>query len=119
MTILAGKRIVVTGAGSIGPGWGNGKAAAVAFSRLGAKVLCVDRNEQVAEETADIIRTEGGEVSVLAADITSNDAGDTVLNSAQDALVGWMYCTTTSVSASKGVPPKPLMTNGLVFLISI
>ncbi len=36
---LKDKVALVTGAGSIGPGWGNGKAAAVMFAREGAKVL--------------------------------------------------------------------------------
>ncbi len=35
---------IVTGAGSVGPGWGNGKATAVLFAREGAKVLAVDIN---------------------------------------------------------------------------
>ncbi|TIL77100.1 MAG: 3-oxoacyl-ACP reductase, partial [Mesorhizobium sp.] len=39
---LDGKAVLVTGAGSMGPGWGNGKAAAVLFAREGAKVLAVD-----------------------------------------------------------------------------
>ena len=32
---LAGKTAIVTGAGSVGPGWGNGKATAVLFAREG------------------------------------------------------------------------------------
>ncbi len=36
---LQEKIALVVGAGSIGPGWGNGKAAAVLFAREGAKVL--------------------------------------------------------------------------------
>ena len=35
---LAGKVVLVIGGGSIGPGWGNGKAAAVVYAREGAKV---------------------------------------------------------------------------------
>ena len=35
---LEGKVAIVTGAGSVGPGWGNGRAAAVLFAREGAKV---------------------------------------------------------------------------------
>src|SRR3546814_7768747 len=35
---LDGKVAIVTGAGSIGPGWGNGKATAVLFGRQGARV---------------------------------------------------------------------------------
>ena len=39
---LEGKSAIVFGAGSSGPGWGNGKAAAVAYAREGACVACVD-----------------------------------------------------------------------------
>lgn len=35
---LQSKVALIVGAGSIGPGWGNGKAAAVLFAREGAKV---------------------------------------------------------------------------------
>src|ERR1700685_2583015 len=57
---LKGKVALVVGAGSIGPGWGNGKATAVAFAREGAQVFCVDRNGAAAEETLQIIAGEGG-----------------------------------------------------------
>ena len=57
---LVGKAAIVVGAGSIGPGWGNGKATAVLFAREGARVLCVDVNAVGAQETAEIIRGEGG-----------------------------------------------------------
>ncbi len=57
---LKDKVALVTGAGSIGPGWGNGKAAAALFAREGAKVLCADINLAAAEETSDIILSEGG-----------------------------------------------------------
>ena len=39
---LKDKIAIVTGAGASGPGWGNGKAAAVLFAREGAKVLAAD-----------------------------------------------------------------------------
>ena len=58
---LKDKVALVVGAGSIGPGWGNGKATAVAFAREGAKVFCADVNLAAAEETADIISSEGGD----------------------------------------------------------
>ena len=54
MDRLKGKTAIVVGAGSIGPGWGNGKATAVTFAREGAQVFCVDRNGEAAEETADV-----------------------------------------------------------------
>ncbi|HEY7610921.1 MAG TPA: SDR family NAD(P)-dependent oxidoreductase [Alphaproteobacteria bacterium] len=64
---------IVTGAGSSGPGWGNGKAAAVLFAREGAKVLCSDINEAAARETADIIEKEGGAAEVFACDVSKSD----------------------------------------------
>ena len=70
---LKDKVAVVVGAGSIGPGWGNGKATAVAFAREGAKVFCVDINLAAAEETANIITSEGGLALPFRADVTKND----------------------------------------------
>ncbi|UUP16598.1 SDR family NAD(P)-dependent oxidoreductase [Nitratireductor thuwali] len=67
---LKGKAAIVFGAGSSGPGWGNGKAAAVAFAREGARVACVDLSIDAAEETAGIIHGEGFEAIAVAADVT-------------------------------------------------
>ena len=60
MARLKGKTAIVVGAGSIGPGWGNGKATAVTFAREGAQVFCVDRNQATAQQTVDIITSEDG-----------------------------------------------------------
>ena len=68
---LEGKVAIVTGAGSSGPGVGNGKAAAVTFAREGARVLLVDAVLQRAEETLAMIVEEGGEASVFQADVTN------------------------------------------------
>ena len=67
---LRGKVAIVTGAGSRGPGLGNGKATAILFAREGARVLCVDQVGARAEETVGLIRGEGGEAAALAADVT-------------------------------------------------
>src|SRR5260370_27356931 len=67
------KVALVVGAGSVGPGWGNGKAAAVLFAREGAKVLCADVNEDAANETVQIIRQENGTANAIRADVTSHD----------------------------------------------
>jgi NAD(P)-dependent dehydrogenase (short-subunit alcohol dehydrogenase family) len=74
MERLKGKTAVVVGAGSIGPGWGNGKATAVTFAREGAQVFCVDRNGAAAEETVSIIAAEGGRATAFTAD--ASRAGD-------------------------------------------
>jgi NAD(P)-dependent dehydrogenase (short-subunit alcohol dehydrogenase family) len=68
------KVVLVSGAGSIGPGWGNGKAAAVLYAREGAKVFAVDRDAQAALETRDIIRREGGTCEAHACDVTDEAA---------------------------------------------
>ena len=52
---LKDKVAIVTGAGSVGPGWGNGKATAVLFAREGAYVFAADINLAAAEETKTII----------------------------------------------------------------
>src|ERR1700761_2756635 len=70
MERLKGKTAMVVGAGSIGPGWGNGKATAVTFAREGAQVFCVDRNGAAAEETVKIITGEGGKASAFTADVS-------------------------------------------------
>jgi NAD(P)-dependent dehydrogenase (short-subunit alcohol dehydrogenase family) len=69
---LAGKTALVVGAGSIGPGWGNGKATAALFAREGARVMCVDVNEAAAQETAQLIASEGGTAEALQADASSS-----------------------------------------------
>ncbi|MBN8996610.1 MAG: SDR family oxidoreductase [Rhizobiales bacterium] len=68
---LANKVVLVFGAGSSGPGWGNGKAAAVLYAREGAAVVAVDIARGAAEETVEIIRSEGGTGAATTADITS------------------------------------------------
>jgi NAD(P)-dependent dehydrogenase (short-subunit alcohol dehydrogenase family) len=68
---LAGKVAVVVGAGQTpGPRMGNGRATALLFAREGARVLAVDRDRESAEETARLIREEGGESAAFEADVT-------------------------------------------------
>jgi NAD(P)-dependent dehydrogenase (short-subunit alcohol dehydrogenase family) len=64
------KVAVVMGAGSIGPGWGNGKACAVLYAREGAHVVAVDVNAEAAHETRSIIEAEGGSCVAIAGDIS-------------------------------------------------
>lgn len=70
---LADKTAVVMGAGSIGAGWGNGKAISVLYSREGANVICVDHNLTAAQETAHIITENGGNAIAVRADVTVYD----------------------------------------------
>lgn len=70
---LEGRVAIVIGAGSIGPGWGNGKATAVRFAQEGARVVAVDVNLDAAQETCALIEAEGGESIACKADVTQAD----------------------------------------------
>jgi NAD(P)-dependent dehydrogenase (short-subunit alcohol dehydrogenase family) len=67
---LQGKIAIVTGAGSVGPGWGNGKATAVLFAREGAHVVAIDLKREAVEETVGIIEREGNRGEAHVADVT-------------------------------------------------
>lgn len=59
MLNLTGKVAIVTGAGSVGPGWGNGRATAVLLARQGAYVFLVDVVKDAVEQTRQTIEDEG------------------------------------------------------------
>ncbi|MBV7332071.1 SDR family oxidoreductase [Chloroflexi bacterium TSY] len=71
---LKDKVAIITGAGSVGPGWGNGKATAVLFAREGAKIFAIDLNLAAAEETKSIIEDKGGNCTVHQADVSKAEA---------------------------------------------
>lgn len=77
---LKGRVALVTGGGSVAPGWGIGKACCVAYGRAGMKVVVVDVQRAAAEETARLVREQGTEALALEADVS--DAG------AVEALAG-------------------------------
>lgn len=58
---LQGKSVIITGAGS-----GIGRAAALLFTREGAKLIAVDRTEAV-KETVDEVRKAGGVAEAMVA----------------------------------------------------
>jgi NAD(P)-dependent dehydrogenase (short-subunit alcohol dehydrogenase family) len=70
---LAGKVAVVTGAGSLGNGLGNGKAASLVFAREGAAVFAVDRTLEAAQHTVDLITADGGTAVACQADVSREE----------------------------------------------
>ncbi len=56
---LQGKVALITGAGCVGPGWGNGRAAAVMFAHEGAKVFAVDKDADSMTETVARVGNDG------------------------------------------------------------
>jgi len=68
---LQNKIAIVAGAGSVGPGWGNGRAIAVRFAEEGARVFAVDLSEQRLAETAE---KSQGEIQTHICDVTDGKA---------------------------------------------
>lgn len=83
---LDGKVAIVTGAGSIREGIGNGKAVAVQFAREGAKVFAIDINERAVAETAEMIRAEGGTVAVGIGDVSQAAECERLAGACREAL---------------------------------
>jgi NAD(P)-dependent dehydrogenase (short-subunit alcohol dehydrogenase family) len=79
-----GRRVLVAGGGSIGPGVGNGKAAAILYAREGAEVLVVDRSGAAAAETVAVIEGEGGRARAFAGDMTDATAAADAVAAASD-----------------------------------
>ncbi len=72
---LEGRVAVVIGGGQTpGETIGNGRATAILFAREGARVVVADRDAGSAEDTVEMIRSEGGEALSLAADVTIEDS---------------------------------------------
>jgi len=65
---------IVTGAGCVGPGWGNGRATAVRFAEEGARIFAVDRDLDSVAETVERVETAGAEIAVHQCDVTENAA---------------------------------------------
>jgi len=82
---LKDKVAIVTGAGSIGPGIGNGKATSVLYAREGAKVVLADYNLSAADETKKIIDGEGGECITVKADVTRSQDCKSIVDKSLEA----------------------------------
>ncbi len=76
----------ITGAGCVGPGWGNGRAAAVRFAEEGARIFAVDRDPERMEETAARVREAGGEIITRQCDVTDSKS---VLAAVDACLQAW------------------------------
>jgi NAD(P)-dependent dehydrogenase (short-subunit alcohol dehydrogenase family) len=71
---LEGKVAIVTGAGSVGPGWGNGRATAVRFAQEGARVFAVDKNLASMDETLALAEGAHGGITAVTCDVTDAKA---------------------------------------------
>ncbi len=71
---LKEKVAIVTGAGSVGPGWGNGRATAVRFAEEGARVFAVDRDNERLSETISLTKKAEKEIHTHVCDVTDGRA---------------------------------------------
>ncbi len=81
MGMLDGKAIVITGSGQ-----GIGRACIEGCARQGAHVLVNDIDADLAHETAEAIRAEGGTASACVADITQWDEAGRLIQACIDAF---------------------------------
>jgi NAD(P)-dependent dehydrogenase (short-subunit alcohol dehydrogenase family) len=90
---LEGRRVLVVGAGTRRSDdddapVGNGRAIAIAAARCGATVICADRDEEAAVETARLIEAEGGAAIVVVGDVAHEAGCGAIVEGAGDALDG-------------------------------
>jgi NAD(P)-dependent dehydrogenase (short-subunit alcohol dehydrogenase family) len=90
---LAGRRIVVVGAGQRriideDPPIGNGRAMSVLFAREGAHVACIDVNKDAADNTVAQIASEGGKAFTHVVDVSDTSAIATALEHCAKQLGG-------------------------------
>jgi NAD(P)-dependent dehydrogenase (short-subunit alcohol dehydrogenase family) len=74
MDRLKHKVALIVGAGSVGPGWGNGRACAAIFASEGAQVAAADIDKEALEQTLDLVRRDGGQIEGLLCDVTSAES---------------------------------------------
>ena len=61
---------IVSGAGCVGPGWGNGRAVAVRLAEEGARVFALDLEPARMTETVRMAGAAGARITPLACDVT-------------------------------------------------
>ncbi|MBV9843304.1 MAG: SDR family oxidoreductase [Sphingomonadaceae bacterium] len=83
---LQGRTAIVTGAGSLGAGFGTGKAIALLFASEGARVALVDLDRDRAEETRAQIAAEGGDSAVVVGSVIDAEDSLRIVAEAVEAL---------------------------------
>lgn len=74
MKRFEGKVAIVTGAGCVGSGWGNGRAMAVRLAEEGAKVLAVDRDPEKLAETLERAGVAQASIVACECDVTRSSS---------------------------------------------
>lgn len=68
------KVVIVTGAGCVGEGWGNGRAIAVGIAQEGGRVFAVDRDLERVQQTIALAGEAAERITPWACDVTRSDS---------------------------------------------
>lgn len=103
---LDGRIAIITGAGCVGPGWGNGRAACVRFAQEGARVLAVDLAREPMEETVQRVREAGGEIETHLADVTCQEDVEAAVEACRARFGGVDILINNVGGSAKGGPTE-------------
>jgi NAD(P)-dependent dehydrogenase (short-subunit alcohol dehydrogenase family) len=80
------KVAIVTGAGCVAEGWGNGRAMAVRLAQEGAKVLAVDRDMDRLQETLSLAGDAAASIQTCLCDVTDRTSVAAMVATCLDTL---------------------------------
>ncbi len=83
---LKDKCALIIGAGSVGEGWGNGRAATAVFLREGARVYGIDRDQASLDRTAEMCAEYGADFTGRTADINNSQEIDALVTACHNTL---------------------------------
>jgi NAD(P)-dependent dehydrogenase (short-subunit alcohol dehydrogenase family) len=110
---LAGKTIWITGGGT-----GLGRAMALRFAELGARIAVSGRREEPLAETVETIRQSGGSAGSAPADVRDPDAVDAALSTLEAELAP-IDVLVNNAAGNFLCPSEQLSPNGFAAIVDI
>ena len=101
---LDGRIAIITGAGCVGPGWGNGRASAVRFAEEGAKIFAADINPDAMAETIERVNAVGGTIQTHVCDATDSKSVQDMVAACVDHFGGVDILVNNIGGSARGGP---------------
>lgn len=101
---LDGRIAIISGAGSVGPGWGNGRSMAVRFAEEGAKIFASDINADAMIETVERVQAVNGEIETIVCDATDKTAVEGMVDACMQRYGGIDILVNNVGGSAKGGP---------------